>query len=146
MTPAAWQSAIIDLLLAHPQWRDRIGAPRIGAFGAGMGGESTPLMAGAGLRSSRVLRYLAISGAAHTKVPIAAPLQRTNRLAGSRELVALVGVTHGFDVASTNDIFTRTMTLLVAEVRGDPAALGRLLGMTSVAGEPDVHRSIEHAS
>ncbi|MGA8031375.1 MAG: hypothetical protein WCB48_03200, partial [Casimicrobiaceae bacterium] len=171
-------SATIDLLLARPQWRDHIDASKIGAFGASMGGESTLLMAGAGLTSSLglswstvtkdvrlraavgyvpyfgqpllpafgrdqhglddvVLPYLAISGTADTTAPIVATLQGINRLAGPRELVALVGVTHGFDVASTNDIFTWTLTFLDAEVRGDPAALRKLLGMASVAGGGD---------
>ena len=171
-------SATIDLLLARPQWRDHIDASKIGAFGASMGGESTLLMAGAGLTSSLglswstvtkdvrlraavgyvpyfgqpllpafgrdqhglddvVLPYLAISGTADTTAPIVATLQGMNRLAGPRELVALVGVTHGFDVASTNDIFTWTLTFLDAEVRGDPAALRKLLGMASVAGGGD---------
>jgi len=62
-----------------------------------------------------------------------------NRLAGTRELVALVGVPHRFDVASTNDIFTWTITFLDSEVRGDPAARGRLLSMASVAGGGDDH-------
>jgi len=168
-------SATIDLLLADPQWRDHIDASRIGAFGASMGGESTLLMAGAGVTSSLglswstvtkdvrlraavgyvpyfgqpllpafgrdqhgldgvVLPYLAISGTADTTAPIVATLQGMYQLAGTRELVALVGVTHGFDVASTNDIFTWTLTFLDAEVRGDPAALRKLLSMASVAG------------
>src|SRR6185437_8010964 len=115
-----------------------------------MGGESTLLMAGAGVTSSLglswstvtkdvrlraavgyvpyfgqpllpafgrdqhgldgvVLPYLAISGTADTTAPIVATLQGMYQLSGTRELVALVGVTHGFDVASTNDIFTWTL-------------------------------------
>ena len=45
-------SATVDLLLAHPQWRDRVDAAQIGGFGASMGGESLLLMAGAGLTTS----------------------------------------------------------------------------------------------
>ena len=45
-------SATLDLLLAHPQWRDRLDATRIGGFGASLGGESLLLMAGAGLTTS----------------------------------------------------------------------------------------------
>ena len=45
------------------------------------------------------------------------------RLTGTRRLVALSGVEHGFDDASTNDIFTWTLTFLDAEVRGDPEAI-----------------------
>ena len=59
------------------------------------------------------------------------------RLGGPRQLVALNGVTHGFDVASTNDIFTWSVTYLDAEIRGDLAARARLAQMTSVAGGGD---------
>src|SRR5262249_22771208 len=56
------------------------------------------------------------------------------RLAGPRELVSLTGVTHGFDVASTGDIFTWTLSFLDAELRGDPAALAKLAQTANVAG------------
>jgi dienelactone hydrolase len=168
-------SATLDMLLEHPQWRDRVDPARIGGFGASMGGESMMLMAGAGLTKtfgqswSQVthdprlkaaagyvpyfgqpglpafgrgghgldgitLPYLAISGTADTTAPILQTLEGMNRLAGTRELVALVGVKHGFDIPSTDDIFTWTVTFLDAEVRGDPAARDRLSRMTSVAG------------
>jgi hypothetical protein len=39
-----------------------------------------------------------------------------------------------FDVASTNDIFTWTLTFLDAKVRGNPAARQQLSTMASVAG------------
>jgi hypothetical protein len=57
-----------------------------------------------------------------------------SRLTGTRELVALSGVEHGFDLASTNDIFTWTLTFLDAEVRGNPATQKQLSTMASVAG------------
>jgi len=50
-------SAAIDLVLAHPQWRDHIDATRIGGFGASMGGESMMLMRGAGLTTSLGLSW-----------------------------------------------------------------------------------------
>jgi predicted dienelactone hydrolase len=83
------------------------------------------------------LSYLAISGTADTTAPIIMTQQGLLRLAGTRELVALVGVTHGFDVASTNDIFTWSLTFLDAEVRGNPAARQQLSTMASVAGGGD---------
>ena len=173
-------SATVDLLLAHPQWRDRIDATQIGAFGASMGGESVLLLAGAGLTTSigqswtRIthdarlkaavgyvpyfgqpglpafgrgqhgldgitLSYLAISGTYDTTAPLPLALEGVARLAGTRELVALSGVKHGFDVASTADIFTWSVTFLDAEVRGDPAARDKLRRMTSVAGGGDDH-------
>jgi predicted dienelactone hydrolase len=83
------------------------------------------------------LPYLAISGTADTTAPIAQTSQGISRLAGPRELVALNGVDHHFDVASTNDIYTWTLTFLDAKVGGDPVALERLRRMTSVAGGGD---------
>ncbi|HYP67822.1 MAG TPA: hypothetical protein VEP67_06150 [Thiobacillaceae bacterium] len=83
------------------------------------------------------LSYLAISGTADTTAPIIMTRQGLVRLAGTRELVSLVGVKHGFDVASTNDIFTWALTFLDAEVRGNPAARQQLSTMASVAGGGD---------
>ena len=45
--------------------------------------------------------------------------------------------THGFDLASTNDIFTWTLTFLDAEVLGNPATKTQLSTMASVAGGGD---------
>jgi dienelactone hydrolase len=83
------------------------------------------------------LPYLAISGTADTLAPIAMAEQGINRLTGRRELVALAGVTHGFDVASTKDIYTWALTFLDAEVRENPAARQQLSMMASVAGGGD---------
>ena len=80
------------------------------------------------------LPYLAISGTADTLAPIVMTKQGIERLAGRRELVSLAGVTHGFDVASTNDIYTWALTFLDAEVRDNPAARQQLSTMASVAG------------
>jgi predicted dienelactone hydrolase len=83
------------------------------------------------------LPFLGISGTADTTAPIKETEIGMSRLTGTRRLVALSGVTHGFDVASTNDIFTWTFTFLDAEVRGDPEAIRRLSTMGSVAGGGD---------
>lgn len=83
------------------------------------------------------LPFLGISGTADTTAPISETEIGMSRLTGTRRLVALSGVTHGFDVASTNDIFTWTFTFLDAEVRGDPEAIRRLSTMGSVAGGGD---------
>jgi len=171
-------SAAIDLVVAHPQWRDHVDATRIGGFGASMGGESMMLMRGAGLTTSvglswtRVandsrlkaavgyvpyfgqpflpafgrdgqglddvtLPYLAISGSADTTAPIALTRQGLERVAGTRELVALNGVTHGFDEASANDILTWSLVFLDAQVLGNAAAQRTLSSMASVAGGGD---------
>ena len=83
------------------------------------------------------LPFLGISGTADTTAPISEAEIGMSRLTGTRRLVALAGVTHGFDNASTNDIFTWTFTFLDAEVRGNPAAEQRLSTMGSVAGGGD---------
>jgi predicted dienelactone hydrolase len=171
-------SAALDLMLAHPQWRDHIDATQIGGFGASIGGETLMLMGGAGLTTSLglswtqvtvdprlkaavgyvpyfgqpflpafgrdghgldgvTLPYLAISGTVDTTAPVIVTAQGMARLAGTRELVALAGVRHEFDVASTNDIYTWSLTFLDAQVRGNPVARQQLSTMTSVAGGGD---------
>ena len=83
------------------------------------------------------LPYLGISGTADTTAPIHEAEIGISRLTGFRRLVALSGVTHGFDDASTNDIYTWLLTFLDAEVRGNPEAILRLSTMGSVAGGGD---------
>jgi predicted dienelactone hydrolase len=83
------------------------------------------------------LPFLGISGTADTTAPIIEVEIGMSRLTGTRELVALAGVNHGFDFASTNDIFTWTLTFLDAEVRGNPATKRQLSTMGSVAGGGD---------
>ena len=83
------------------------------------------------------LPFLGISGTADPVAPIIEVEIGMSRLAGTRELVALSGVQHGFDPASTNDIFTWTLTFLDAEVRGNPATQKQLSTMGSVAGGGD---------
>jgi len=172
-------SAALDLVLAHPQWKDHIDVTRIGGFGASMGGETMMLLGGArlttsypGLSSDQVtfdprvkaavgyvpyfgqpvlpafgrdqhgldgitLPFLGISGTADTTAPISEVKSGMSRLTGTRELVALSGVTHGFDLASTNDIFTWTLVFLDAEVRGNLTTKKQLSTMASVAGGGD---------
>jgi SAM-dependent methyltransferase len=83
------------------------------------------------------LPFLGISGTADTTAPIIETEIGMSHLTGTRELVALSGVEHGFDLASTNDIFTWTLTFLDAEVRGNPATQKQLSTMASVAGGGD---------
>ena len=80
------------------------------------------------------LPFLGISGTADTTAPISEVETGMSRLTGTRRLIALAGVTHGFDNTSTFDIFTWTLTFLDAEVRGNPAAQEQLSTMGSVAG------------
>jgi predicted dienelactone hydrolase len=104
------------------------GQPVLPAFGRGQHG-----------LDGITLPFLGISGTADTTAPISEVEIGMSRLTGTRRLVALSGVSHGFDVASTNDIFTWALTFLDAEVRGTPAAQERLSTMGSVAGGGDDH-------
>src|SRR5512144_506912 len=54
-------SAALDLLLAHPQWRDHVDATQIGGFGASIGGETLMLMGGAGLTTSLGLDWTRVT-------------------------------------------------------------------------------------
>jgi predicted dienelactone hydrolase len=174
-------SAALDLVLAHPQWKDHVDETQIGGFGASMGGETMLLLGGAGLTTSyfdigstwkqithdpRVkaafgyvpyfgqpilpafgsdqhgldginLPFLGLSGTADTTAPIIEAQIGISRLTGFRRLVALSGVSHGFDKAATNDIYTWLLTFLDAEVRGNPEAISTLSTMGSVAGGND---------
>ncbi|MEO8675461.1 MAG: hypothetical protein ABI569_07765 [Casimicrobiaceae bacterium] len=85
------------------------------------------------------LPYLAIGGTADTTAPIAEIAVGLQRLQGPRELVALTGVKHGFDVTSAPDIFTWALTFLDAELRGDANARALLPQIASVAGGGDDH-------
>ncbi|HKW81073.1 MAG TPA: hypothetical protein VJQ49_08690 [Casimicrobiaceae bacterium] len=100
-----------------------LGQPFFPAFGrdqSGLDGIATP--------------FLAISGGADLTAPLATTLEGVDRLAGSRDVVVLAGVDHGYDYASTDDIFTWSMTFLAAHVGDDRAARVRIARMTQVRG------------
>ncbi|HVF63744.1 MAG TPA: hypothetical protein VNE58_07105 [Casimicrobiaceae bacterium] len=80
------------------------------------------------------LPYLAISGTLDTTAPIGLVEEAMHRLDGSRALVALTGVRHGFDEAASGDIFTWTLEWLDAFVNDDRAARARVARMRSVKG------------
>lgn len=83
------------------------------------------------------LPYLALSGTADTTAPIRATEQGFELLNGTRQLVALTGVEHGFATDFTNDIFTWSLTFLAGQLSGDPAARATSARMTNVAGGGD---------
>ena len=78
--------------------------------------------------------YLAIAGGADVTAPAAVTALGMTKLAGVRQLVVLEGVSHSFDVPSTPDIFTWSLTFLGAYVQDDPLARATSARMTSVAG------------
>jgi len=83
------------------------------------------------------LPYLAITGSADVVAPAEITALGMTRLTGVRQLVLLQGVQHGFDAASTNDIFTWTLTFLNAYVDDNPLARATSARMTRVAGGGD---------
>ncbi|MEO8536056.1 MAG: hypothetical protein ABI533_00905 [Betaproteobacteria bacterium] len=80
------------------------------------------------------LPYLAIAGGADTTAPAAMTALGMTYLAGVRQFVVLAGVRHGFDVASTDDIFTWSLVFLGGYVDDEPLARAVSAKMTRVAG------------
>jgi hypothetical protein len=83
------------------------------------------------------LPYLAISGSADTTAPAEVTAQGMALLTGPRQFVVLGGVRHGFDAASSDDIFTWSLTFLNGYVDDDPLARATSARMTKVAGGGD---------
>ena len=80
------------------------------------------------------LPYLAIGGTNDTVAPLMEIALGMSRLTNTRELVALDGVTHGFDRTAAPDIFTWSLTFLAGNVQDDPTMRARSARMTEVSG------------
>jgi hypothetical protein len=102
------------------------GQPFFPAFGRDQGG-----------LDGMTVPFMAISGTADTTAPLGPVIQGVQRLAGSKYLVALAGVTHHFDVPSTDDIFTWSLVFIAAHGLDDRLRRVQLARMTSVAGGGD---------
>jgi dienelactone hydrolase len=100
----------------------------------------------AGVDAMLPIPVLAIAGTADTTAPFATTQEAIERLPQSRILVALQGVTHGFDVPSTGDIFTWTLTFLAAHGLDDRVARARIQRMERVAGGGDDRRVIDYTA
>src|SRR5947207_5976349 len=92
------------------------------------------------------LPFLGISGTADTTAPVGPTIEGVERLGGSRYLVTLEGVTHHFDVPSTNDIFTWTLIFVAAHGLDDRVARAQVARMTSVAGGGDDRLLIDYTA
>jgi len=90
--------------------------------------------------------FLGISGTADTTAPISTTEPAVRRIGGSRILVALKDVPHGFDVPSTNDIFTWSLLFLAAHVQDDKLARVRIARLQSVAGGGDDSTLIDYTA
>ncbi len=80
------------------------------------------------------LPLLAISGTADTTAPIGATEKGFGFLTGTRQLVALTGVEHGFDPAFSDEIFTWSLRFLDGQLSSDDVARATSARMTEVAG------------
>ena len=89
---------------------------------------------------------LAIAGTADTTAPLQTTQAAIARLHQSRILVALQGVTHGFDVPSTGDIFTWTLNFVAAHALDDRVARAKVQRMETVAGGGDDRRIIDYTA
>jgi len=83
-----------------------------------------------------VLPFLALSGTADTTAPIGVVERGMRRLTGTRQLVALTGLEHGFDARYAGDIFTWAVAFLEGQQeRGNnDVARATSARMTQVAG------------
>ena len=81
--------------------------------------------------------YLAIAGGADVTAPAVTTALGMTQLQGVRQLVVLAGVQHSFDVPSTPDIFTWSLTFLGAYAQDGPLARATSARMTRVAGGGD---------
>jgi predicted dienelactone hydrolase len=82
------------------------------------------------------LPFLALSGTADTTAPLSVVERGMRRLTGTRQLVALTGLTHGFDARYAGDLFTWTLAFLAGQLdRGNnDVARATSARMTAVAG------------
>jgi dienelactone hydrolase len=87
--------------------------------------------------SDMEMPYLAISGSADTTAPAAVAALGMAQLSNVRQFVVLAGVRHGFDVRSSPDIFTWSLTFLASYVNDDPLARATSARMTRVHGGGD---------
>ncbi len=94
--------------------------------------------------SGVTLPFLALSGTKDTTAPIAATEQGFERLNGTRQLVALTNVEHGFATEFTNDIFTWSLTFLTGQLSGDPVARATSARMSAVTGGGDDVQRIDY--
>lgn len=87
------------------------------------------------------LPYLALAGTADTTAPISATEEGMRKLRGTRQLVALTGLRHGYDANYASELDTWLFTFLAGQLAGDPLVRATSARMTSVAGgAEDVQR------
>jgi len=75
-----------------------------------------------------------LSGTADTTAPISTVQRGMQRLRGTHQLVALTGLTHGYNTLYANDVDTWMFTFLAGQLGSDPLVRVTSARMTSVAG------------
>jgi hypothetical protein len=83
------------------------------------------------------LPLLAISGTADTTAPLGPTQDGFDVLTGTRQLVALTGVEHGFDQASSDDIFTWSLYFLAGQLATSEVGRATSARMSVVSGGGD---------
>jgi len=83
-----------------------------------------------------LLPFLALSGTADTTAPLSVVERGMRRLAGTRQLVALTGLEHGFDARYAGDLFTWSLSFLAGQLNRSDNDVARATSarMTEVAG------------
>ena len=101
-----------------------------------------------GVESMLPIPVLAIAGTADATAPLVTVEDAIERLpqGQSRILVALQGVTHGFDLPSTGDIFTWSLNFLAAHALDDRIARAKVQRMERMAGGGDDRRLIDYTA
>ena len=80
--------------------------------------------------------FLALSGTADVTAPIKMVDSALRRMKGSRYLVELAGVPHEFKAEYAGDLMTWMVTFYRAYLQNDADAMGKFIGMNTVAGGP----------
>ena len=80
------------------------------------------------------LPFLGVSGTADTTAPIVSAEAGVRRMSGTRQLVAFVGLEHGYDARFASDLDTWLFTFLAGQLTADPFARAMSARMGSVAG------------
>jgi predicted dienelactone hydrolase len=134
-------SAALDLVLAHPQWRDHVDATQIGGFGASMGAETLMLMGGAGLTTSLGFDWIQVTVDRRLKAAVGyVPFFGQPFLpAFGRDQHGLDGVTLPYlAISGTADT---TAPLVVAE-----QVIARLTGTRELVALAGVEHGLDEAS
>ena len=137
VSPGLSSKAVIDdpRLKAAVGYVPYFGQPLLPAFGRDQQG-----LSGVGMP------YLAIAGGADVTAPAVTTALGMSELAGARQMVVLANVPHSFDVPSSPDIFTWSLTFVAAYVEDDPLSRATSARMIRVLGGGDDFLVLDRAA